>query len=88
MNSNNNSNKPQISIREGSFLKNRDNKAAAEMDISQMIEDSGCSEVYYKLEECLGEHNREWRKCQIEVKMLQQCSKLHPTQGSKTINDK
>lgn len=76
------SNKPHVSIREGSYLKNREDKGAAELDINQMIEESGCSEVYFKLEECLGEHNREWRKCQLEVKQLQQCSKLHPTLGS------
>jgi hypothetical protein len=70
--------KPLVSVREGSF-KNKE----AELDISQMIEDGGCSDVYYKLEECLGEHNREWRKCQLEVHALQKCSKAHPTQGSK-----
>jgi hypothetical protein len=46
-----------------------------EVDIEDMIEKSGCSEVYYKLEECLGEHDRDWTKCQVTVKALQACSK-------------
>lgn len=43
-------------------------------DISDMIDKSGCAQIYYALEECLGEHDRKWTKCQAEVKALQQCS--------------
>lgn len=43
-------------------------------DISDMIDKSGCSREYYALEECMGESNRSWSKCQEEVKRLQQCS--------------
>lgn len=43
-------------------------------DISDMIDKSGCAQEYYALEECLGEHDRRWAKCQVEVKALQQCS--------------
>jgi hypothetical protein len=32
-----------------------------------MIERSGCNDIYSALEECLGEHDRDWRKCQLEV---------------------
>ena len=32
-----------------------------EPDIENMIERSGCGEPYYKLEECLGEHDRDWK---------------------------
>lgn len=46
-----------------------------ECDITAMIERSGCSKVYYDLEECLGEHDRNWSKCQVEVHALQMCSK-------------
>lgn len=60
---------------QGNFLKMRgDNAEEAEKDIDQMIENSGCSEVYFKLEECIGENDRDWRKCQNEVKLLKQCS--------------
>jgi hypothetical protein len=48
------------------------------VDIDDMIDKSGCSQVYYKLEECLGEHDRDWRKCQNEVKALQICNKSMP----------
>ena len=40
---------------------------SGEVDIGEMIEKSGCSDMYSSLEECLGENDRDWRKCQIEV---------------------
>ena len=40
---------------------------SSEVDIGDMIEKSGCNEKYTDLEECLGEHDRDWRKCQAEV---------------------
>jgi len=45
-----------------------------EADIDGMIEKSGCSVPYFRLEECLGEHDRDWRKCQEQVKELHKCS--------------
>lgn len=68
---------PNIQIREGNFLKSRDNREAAVLDISQMIDDSGCADIYYQLEDCLGEHDRKWQKCQTQVKQLQECAKRH-----------
>ena len=44
------------------------------MSIDEMIDQSGCSKVYAMLEECLGENNRDWKKCQVEVKDLKTCS--------------
>ena len=38
-----------------------------DVDIEDMIEKSGCNDIYMKLEECLGEADRDWRKCQVEV---------------------
>lgn len=38
-----------------------------EVDIEEAINRSGCSLEYYQLEECLGEHNRDWRRCQEQV---------------------
>jgi cytochrome c oxidase assembly factor 4 len=56
----------------------------SDVDIDDMIEKMGCSKDYYKLEDCLGEHDRDWTKCQAEVKMLKQCNdqlnKLKQTQ--------
>jgi hypothetical protein len=41
--------------------------SSGELDIGDMIEKSGCNDFYSNLEECLGENNRDWRKCQLEV---------------------
>ena len=45
-----------------------------EVDIDDMIDKSGCSKIYFELEECLGENDRKWSKCQTEVKNLRKCS--------------
>ena len=50
--------------------------AREEVDIEAMITRSGCSKIYYDLEECLGEHDRDWRKCQKEVKALKVCNDI------------
>ena len=39
-----------------------------------MIEKGGCSKQYYELEECLGEYDRNWSKCQEVVKTLRMCN--------------
>jgi hypothetical protein len=43
-------------------------------DIGKMIDDNPCAKQYYLLEECLGEHDRRWAKCQDEVKNLKVCA--------------
>ena len=53
------------------------------VDIEGMIEASGCSIEYFKLEECLGEYNRDWRKCQATVQALKSCSLLNKPVGEK-----
>ncbi|CAM9921865.1 unnamed protein product [Hapterophycus canaliculatus] len=45
-----------------------------EVDIEEAIDKSGCSSVYYRLEDCLGEHDRDWRRCQEQVKALKACN--------------
>lgn len=50
--------------------------SAAGEDIEQMIDRHSCSDLYYRLEHCLGEHDRDWRKCQAEVKSLKSCNDL------------
>ncbi len=43
-------------------------------DIGEMVDKSPCAKEYYALEECLGEHDRNWTKCQKEVHALKSCS--------------
>ncbi|CAM9197503.1 unnamed protein product [Ectocarpus sp. 6 AP-2014] len=45
-----------------------------EVDIEEAIDKSGCSSIYYRLEDCLGEHDRDWRRCQEQVKALKACN--------------
>lgn len=59
-------------------------RVTEEADIDDMIEKSGCAETYFKLEECLGEHDRDWRQCQQEVKALQTCSKAQTQQPKRS----
>lgn len=49
------------------------NNRGEEIDVSTLIERSGCSEVYYQLEDCLGENDRDWRKCQSSVNAWRAC---------------
>ncbi|KAJ1400721.1 hypothetical protein B484DRAFT_339156 [Ochromonadaceae sp. CCMP2298] len=44
------------------------------VDIGDLIDASPCSSQYYALEDCLGEHDRSWPKCQVQVKALRECS--------------
>jgi hypothetical protein len=44
------------------------------VDIGDLIDASPCSRQYYVLEECLGEHDRNWSKCQVQVRALRECS--------------
>ncbi|CAK4317596.1 unnamed protein product [Aphanomyces euteiches] len=39
-----------------------------------MIERNKCAKEYYKLEECLGEFDRDWTKCQDVVRLLRLCN--------------
>ena len=43
-------------------------------DINDMISDHPCCNLYLKLEACLGEKNRSWRECQLEVAALKSCN--------------
>jgi len=40
---------------------------AEDDDINDIIEKSKCSKIYFQLEECLADNNRNWTKCQQEV---------------------
>ncbi|GLE00693.1 hypothetical protein PINS_up009482 [Pythium insidiosum] len=57
-----------------------------DLDIDDMIEKMGCSKDYYALEECLGEYDRDWTKCQTYVKQLKVCNdRLHKLQQAQRI---
>ena len=47
-------------------------------NISDMISDHPCSNLYYLLENCLGEKDRDWRQCQSEVAALKHCNAKRP----------
>lgn len=42
-----------------------------------------CRDVYFALEECLGEYDRDWSKCQTEVLKLKQCYNESKSKSSK-----
>ncbi|KAL7679204.1 putative cysteine alpha-hairpin motif superfamily, cytochrome oxidase assembly factor 4 [Plasmopara halstedii] len=44
------------------------------IDLEELIERNRCHEDYYKLEKCLADTDRDWRKCQEQVKKLKQCN--------------
>lgn len=45
-----------------------------DLDLDELIERNHCHEDYYKVENCLADFNRDWRKCQEQVKKLKQCN--------------
>lgn len=47
-----------------------------------------CAKLYSELEECLGNHNREWRKCQYLVKALEVCNNQAERQKRKIENQR
>jgi hypothetical protein len=38
-----------------------------------LLNQQGCGALYAALEDCLGEHERDWTKCQPEVKAFGRC---------------
>lgn len=42
-------------------------------DIEQVLELHGCRAAYERLEECLGEHDRDWSACQEPLRLLRDC---------------
>ncbi|KAL6780863.1 hypothetical protein ACKKBG_A08770 [Auxenochlorella protothecoides x Auxenochlorella symbiontica] len=58
-------------------------KAEAETnDDDALYTPTGCKEAYEKLEICLAQSDRDWRKCQKEVHALQQCNKAVQKNGA------
>lgn len=48
------------------------------VNLSEIIEAHPCAALVDKLEECMGENDRVWSKCQQEVKELRKCNQQHP----------
>eukprot|EP00617_Octactis_speculum_P020739 CAMPEP_0185758644 /NCGR_PEP_ID=MMETSP1174-20130828/17336_1 /TAXON_ID=35687 /ORGANISM="Dictyocha speculum, Strain CCMP1381" /LENGTH=74 /DNA_ID=CAMNT_0028438603 /DNA_START=13 /DNA_END=237 /DNA_ORIENTATION=- len=46
-------------------------------DIDDMVARNPCAVEYETLEECLGETDRNWTKCQTQVQALQDCAKAN-----------
>eukprot|EP00871_Galdieria_phlegrea_P000787 jgi/Galph1/1709/GphlegSOOS_G374.1 len=46
-----------------------------EPDVEDMIDRSVCATVYRQLEDCLADNDRNWSRCQEQVKALKTCYK-------------
>lgn len=56
------------------------------MDIDDRIASSGCHDQYRKLDDCLIESDRDWRRCQVQVTDLRKCMESRPgSVGSKHL---
>ncbi|XP_076100609.1 uncharacterized protein LOC143069723 [Mytilus galloprovincialis] len=40
--------------------------------VDKMLTKTGCKELHYLVQDCMGEHN-DWRKCQKEVTEFRKC---------------
>ncbi|KAF5153602.1 hypothetical protein TpMuguga_02g02300 [Theileria parva strain Muguga] len=43
------------------------------LDVDERLELTGCKMEYDKLQNCIDKFDRDWRKCQIELKDLSKC---------------
>ena len=53
---------------------NSNNKEDDDSEIEVMINKSKCAKQYLLLEQCLGDNNRNFAKCQEQIKLLKLCS--------------
>lgn len=44
-----------------------------ESDFDSVVNQRGCGQVYYKLEDCIAKYDRDWSKCQMELLDLRKC---------------
>lgn len=42
-------------------------------DIEEMVNNSKCSKQYFAFEDCLGEYDRNFSKCQDQIRILKLC---------------
>ena len=45
-----------------------------------VINQDGCGRFYGLLESCLGDHGRDWRKCQAQLQAWKKCHQRHKLQ--------
>ena len=45
------------------------------VDVQTAVAASGCQQPLENLEDCIGTHDRDWRRCQREVRELKMCMK-------------
>ena len=57
--------------------------ASASESAERAVEASGCADALSRLEECLGEHGRDWTKCQLLVAALKGCKGGVPAKKNK-----
>jgi len=43
------------------------------VDVDDQVDKAGCSDVFEKLQLCLADNARDWRRCQEEVKAWKEC---------------
>ena len=55
-------------------------------DIETKIKGTGCDLVYQKLETCMGDNERDWRRCQKELAQFKKC--MYSTQQGSEISVK
>eukprot|EP00921_Rhytidocystis_pertsovi_P026416 GHVQ01042624.1.p1 GENE.GHVQ01042624.1~~GHVQ01042624.1.p1 ORF type:complete len:166 (-),score=30.93 GHVQ01042624.1:108-605(-) len=68
----------------------------AQGDIYDKIESTGCADMYEALENCVVDHDKDWRKCQQELHSFRRCCEgkavpcphLTPTRSSLPIDNK
>eukprot|EP00922_Rhytidocystis_sp_ex-Travisia-forbesii_P056116 GHVS01083081.1.p1 GENE.GHVS01083081.1~~GHVS01083081.1.p1 ORF type:complete len:125 (-),score=15.22 GHVS01083081.1:217-591(-) len=55
-------------------------------DIYDKIDSTGCTKIYEALENCIVEYDKDWRKCQQELKDFRSCCTRNnvPTNENKT----
>ncbi|PRP76553.1 hypothetical protein PROFUN_15030 [Planoprotostelium fungivorum] len=42
-------------------------------ELHSLVDQFGCAKYYYSVEECLNANNRDFRKCQTEMREFQKC---------------
>ncbi|KAK4535635.1 hypothetical protein CDCA_CDCA05G1660 [Cyanidium caldarium] len=57
----------------GSRPRDDDDDEEEEEEEDALIDQQGCGHLYRELEECMGENDRDWSKCQSQVQALRRC---------------
>ncbi|XP_062983373.1 cytochrome c oxidase assembly factor 4 homolog, mitochondrial [Elgaria multicarinata webbii] len=64
----------------------RKSKAAEEEEdpFDQMIARTGCANLHYAVQECMGEH-QDWRRCQQQVQSFKDCMREYQKQQAEEV---